>query len=599
MQGVPSEPSQAALPVTGARRLAAVAFVDIVGYSILMATDERRTHQRWMEILTEIIRPKAGEHHGKVVKSTGDGVLAEFASALDAVEWGLAVHRAILSPRGTSQNDELTIALRIAVHLGDVVSTEDDIYGDGVNVAARLQEYANPGGIVLSEAVYDLVRGSIGNRVRDLGYLQLKNFEKPVKAYALDTEIGRFTAPARFREDLLPSIAVLPFQNLTGNPEDDYFADGIVEDIIVSLSGLHELMVISRGSTLRYRAQHPDPHEIGRALGVRYVLVGSIRRLARPVRVSTQLIDAVTGASLWGDRADIDAGDLFDVQDRIVWRVVGGIAPHVRTAELRRSMRKRPENFTAYDYTLRALEVIGSIDRGRVQPAREFLNKAIAADPGFAMPVAWAARLYSLCIGQGWSANPNEDAAAAVALATRAIDLDRQNALALATMGHLKSYLFHEYDTALLYFERALSACPNNSLAWILSSPTLAYIGRGAEAVKHAEHGLRLSPYDQGLFYYYGCLALAHYANGDFEETVKWSSMSRSENPAYSGNLRYMIAALVALDRLDEARDCAKQLMHWEPDFRLCEWQLTRQPFRDPEIREAYIERLHIAGLPS
>lgn len=599
MQGVPSEPSEATRPVTGSRRLAAVVFVDIVGYSMLMATDEPRTHRRWMEILNEIIRPRAAAHHGKIVKSTGDGVLAEFVSALDAVEWGLAVHRAIHLLHESAQSDQPTIALRIAVHLGDVVSTDDDIYGDGVNVAARLQEYANPGGIVLSEAVYDLVRGSIGDRVRDIGYLELKNFEKPVKAYALDPEIGAVTVSARPREDLLPSIAILPFQNLTGNPEDDYFADGIVEDIIVSLSGLHELMVISRGSTLRYRAQHADPREIGRALGVRYVLLGSIRRLVRPVRVSTRLIDAITGASLWGDRSDIDAGDLFDVQDRIVWRVVGGIAPHVRAAELRRSMRKRPDSFTAYDHTLRALDLISRLDRPRFLQAREFLDKAMELDPGFAMPFAWAARWHSLLIGQGWASDRSKETAAAIGLATRAIELDRGNALALATMGHLKSTLFHEYDTALLYFDRALSACPNSSLAWILSSATLAYVSRGSEAVKNAEHGLRLSPHDQGLFFFYGCLALAHYANGDFEEALRWAQMSESENGAYTANLRYLIAILVAVDRVAEAREAARRLLEYEPNFRIGEAQRNRPAFRDPEIRGKFTERLQIAGLPT
>ena len=214
------------------------------------------------------------------------------------------------------------------------------------------------------------------------------------------------------------------------------------------------------------------------------------------------------------------------------------------------------------------------------------------------MPVAWAARWHSLCIGQGWTATPSEDAAASIALATRAIELDRQNALALATMGHLKSFLFHEYDTALLYFDRALSACPNSSLAWVLSSATLAYVGRAAEAIKHAQHGLRLSPFDQALFSYHNCLSLAHYANGEFEEAAKWARMSDSENPAYTGNLRYLIAALVALDRLDEALDCARRLMDLEPDFRLSEYQRTRLAFRDPEIRIRHVERLRAAGLP-
>jgi adenylate cyclase len=531
-----------------------------------------------------------------VINSTGDGVLAEFPSALDAVEWALAINSEVM--RLVSGSAEPPITFRIAVHLGDVIPADNDIYGDGVNVAARLLRYANPGGIVMSEAVYDLVRGSVSDNVRDLGYLQLKNFEKPIKAYALEFDVPQgISVPARAVDDLLPSIAVLPFQNLTNNQQDDYLGDGVVEDIIVSLSGLHELMVISRGSTLRYRGQSPDPREIGRALGVRYVLLGSIRRLGGPVRVAAQLSDAVTGANLWGERADVESGDLFDVQDRIVGRVVGGIAPHVRAAELRRSLRKRPGNFTAYDYWLKALDMMSSLDKARFQQAREFLDMAMVADPGFAMPAAWGARWHSLWIGQGWSTDRQKDAAAAIDLATRAINLDRYNPMALATMGHLKSYLSHEYDTALLYFDRALSACPNSSLAWILSSATLAYVGRGDDAVKHAEQGLRLSPCDRDLFHYYGCMALAHYANGDFEEVVKWARMSESENAAYTANLRYMIGAFVALGRLAEAREAVERLLRHEPDFhfrRNYPWSA----FRDPEVNRTHTERLRIAGLP-
>ena len=580
-------------------RLAAVVFADIVGYSILMATDEARTHARWMAILNQILRPAATQHNGIVVKSTGDGVLAEFASALDAVEWGTSVQRSILATRGNEDRAEPPIAMRIAVHHGDIISTSDDIYGNSVNVAARLQEHARPGGLVMSEAVYDLVRGSLGAQARDLGYLHLKNLEKPVKAYALDPDVPGIAIPARPQGGTLPSVAVLPFENLGGDPENAYFADGIVEDITVSLAGLHELTVISRGSTLIYRTQQPDPREVGRALGVGYVVTGSLRRSVRSVRVSTQLCDTSNGASLWGDHAEVTPGDVFEVQDRIVRSVVGGIAPHIRAAELRRALRKRPDSFTAYDYTLRALDFINSLDLPRFLQAREFLEKAMAEDPDFAMPAAWAARWYSLYIGQGWSTSRHADAAKAIALGTRAVELDRQNALALATMGHLKSFLFHDCETAMVYFERALAACPNSSLAWILSSVTLAFLGRGEEAVRHAEQGLRLSPFDQSLFYYYNFLGVAHYANSNFVEAVKWSRMSFSENPGYTANLRILIAALAELDRLDEAREVAAELMRREPGFRLGEWERTRQPFREPVIRSKHIQRLRSAGLPA
>ena len=268
-------------------------------------------------------------------------------------------------------------------------------------------------------------------------------------------------------------------------------------------------MVISRGSTLAYRGRQPDPREVGRLFGVRYVLSGSLRRSERLVRVSVELCDANTGATLWGIKEEVAPTELFNVQDRIVRKIVAGIAPNVRATELRTAMRKKPENFTAYDCTLRALHIMNSLEKNTFMRARDYLQKAMQEDSDFAMPVAWAARWYSLYVGQGWSADPAADRAKALELAGKAIEQDPQNALALATYGHLQSFLFHDYDSALVYFERALTACPNHSLAWALSSPTLSYIGRGEQAIKHAEQALRLSPLDRNLFSYYTALNLA------------------------------------------------------------------------------------------
>jgi len=397
---------------------------------------------------------------------------------------------------------------------------------------------------------------------------------------------------------LLPSIAVLPFQNLSADSSDDYFADGIVEDIVVSLASLRELLVISRTSALAFRGRQVDPREVGRALGVRYILEGSVRKGSSSVRVSTQLCDTETGASLWAERHEAPLGDLFEIQDRIVCNVVAGIAPNVRTTELERALRTRPASFTAYDHTLYALKLITDLDRQTFSIARDHLEQAMAIHPGFAMPAAWAARWHSISIGQGWSDNPKEDADKAAALATKAIDLDGQNALALSTYGHVRSFLFHDYDTALVYFDRALSASPNYSLAWILSSATLSYVGRGSEAIRHAEQGLRLSPYDRSLFLYYNFLGIAHYGHGNYDEAVKWGRLSAAESPIFSSNLRMLAAALAAAGRLDEARDTAITLLKLEPEFRLSVYETTRQPFRHPEIKARLLEHLKAAGLP-
>jgi adenylate cyclase len=593
MPGGPSNGSASGVD----RRLAAIAFVDIVGYSILMARDETRTHQRWMAILDGVIRPQTDRHRGKIVKSTGDGVLAEFPSAFDAVEWGQNVQHA-LHARGAP--DGLPpITLRIAVHVGDIITTEFDVFGDGVNLAARLQEHAPPGGIALSEVVHDLVRGSLSMASRDLGPLTLKNFEKPIRAYALDLAPELTGLPTQNRsERQLPSIAVLPLQNAGGDPADDYFCDGCVEDITLSLAGLRELMVISRGSTLVYRGRQPDPREVARVFGVRYVLMGSLRRSEQLVRISVELCDAYTGADLWGEKTEVAPRELFDVQDRIVGRVVAGIAPNVRAAELRTAMRKKPENFTAYDHTLRGLHLIHSLDKATFMQAREYLQKAIDEDPNFAMPTAWLARWHSLYLGQGWSSDPDADRAAAALLAAKAIELDGQNALALATYGHLKAFLFHDYDSALTYFDRALAACPNSSLAWMLSVSTLSYVARTEQAIQHAHKALALSPLDGSLYSYYSSLSLAYYAHGSFEEAVKWGKMSASENPLYTSNMRYLAAALAALGRLDEAREVAARLMRQEPGFRLSSYAARLQPFRDAAGGARYIEHLEKAGLP-
>ena len=315
-------------------------------------------------------------------------------------------------------------------------------------------------------------------------------------AFAIAPEDRALALLARSHQGPIPSIAVLPLQNLGGDPADAYFSEGVVEDIVVSLAGLRELLVISRNSTLAFGRERADVRDVGRALGVRYVLTGSIRRSSTRVRISVQLCDTTTGASLWADTAEEPLAELFEEQDRIVRRIVAGIAPHIRMAELRRAMRKRPENFTEYDLTLRAIDIIARLDAGAFRTARELLDKAIAEDPNFAMPHAWAAHWCGLSIGQGWSSDPEKDIADAARLAMRAIDLDRHNALALAVHAHLRSYLAHDYDTALAYFDRALAASPNCASAWCLSAATLSYVGRGEQALRHLEYGLRLSPFD-------------------------------------------------------------------------------------------------------
>jgi len=598
MQSPLPGPTREQAAITGRRRLSAIAFVDVVGYGLLMGADEPGTVQRWLAVLDGMLRPAAERHGGTIIKSTGDGVLVEFPSAFDAVEWGQEIQGALGAETYTDPSSGPPIAIRIAVHVGDVIPVNNDIFGDGVNIAARLQEHAEPGGIVISEAAYGLLRGAVCSRARDLGLLDLKHIDRPIRAYALDTGTPGRPSVERRRQGMLPSIAVLPLQNLDGNPAEDYFADGIVEDIIVSLGALSDLLVISRGSTLIYRDRAIDPREVGRTLGVRYLLYGSVRRSQDRIRVSIHLCDARTGAGMWSERLEVTPGELFEAQDCIVNRVVTGIAPSVRTAELAGVMRKRPESFSAYDCTLRALDIMRRMDRRTFDGARDLLERAMSEDSNFAMAAAWAARWHSIEVGQGWAADSAASATRASELAFKAIGLDRNNALALATYGHLKSFLFHDCETALVYLDRAVAAAPNSALAWIFRSATASYLGKGADAVSYAERALRLSPFDHDIFFFYTFLSLAHYANSSYVDAVKWGRIAMDENPSYTACLRILSGAHAAAGQSDKARQVARRLLELEPGFRLSSYGTTRQPFRNAELADRFMAHLREAQLP-
>ncbi|WP_158295552.1 adenylate/guanylate cyclase domain-containing protein [Crenalkalicoccus roseus] len=579
------------------RRHAAIAFADIVGYTILTAADEIGTHERWFALYRGVVAPEARRHGGRVAELRGDGVLAEFPDAAAALAWARALHAASLAA-SEAEPQRPPIAFRVAIHCGPVLASAEGVFGDTVNLAARLQEYGTPGGTVLSrEALAALPEGAAGP-ARDLGDLPLRNLSRTVRAFAIEGPAGVVPVPLPPPPARLPSVAVLPLENRTGDPARDYLAEGIVEDVIASLAGLHEVFVIAQDSARMFRGQRPDPLRVGRTLGVRFVVTGSLRSTGRGLRVSVQLTETAGGAMLWGDRFDAPQEDIFELQERIVGQVVAGIAPNVRASALREAMRKRPESLTSYDLLLRGLHALAGRDRGPFRQALDHLRRAAAEDPGFALPLAWAARWHSLNIGRGWSADPAADNAAAMALAERAIALDPGNALALATYGHLAAYLRHDCETAMRCFEQALAACPNSALAWTLSSCTLSYLGRGGEAVRHAERGLRLSPYDPLRFSQHHFLSIAHYANEELARAERWSRASIGANPDHASSWRVLAAALAAQGRTDEAAEAARRMLESEPGFRLEEYVRARMPFREPALRARFARDLRAAGLP-
>ncbi|MGK7870881.1 adenylate/guanylate cyclase domain-containing protein [Falsiroseomonas sp. E2-1-a20] len=589
----------AASSVAGRRRVAVIAFADVVGYSTLMAADEPGIYSRWMALLSDLIEPQTARHGGRIVDMAGDGLLAEFPDLISALLWARTIQHGIrLAIEDPSAVDPLPIVLRIGVHTGEVFETGPRLFGDAVNFAARLQSHAAPGGIVISERVRQAMGDALKPaELRELGPVELKGFERCARLFTIDCDVVRVAVPAH-PSGGLPSFAVLPLLDEDQGPATSSFADGFAEDVAMSLARLHELFVVSAASSAMFRGRLPDPREVGRALGVRYVLMGRMRRVPGGYGVSVQLCDTRTGETLWAERIRVDPREVFDMQDDIVRRIVAGLAPHVRAAELQRAMRKAPDSQTAYDRTLRALYMMSSTDRDTFDCARRFLAEAMIEEPGFALPIAWAARWHSVRIGRGWSADPDRDGAEAFVLAKRAVEIDRTNALAYATLGHLNTILRRDSDAAMMCFEAALDASPNHALAWTLSSATLAYLGQGDEAVRRAELGLRLSPQDPMRYSQFMFLGIAHYAKGNFAEAVRWQRRSAIDNPLHAATLLLLAAALAGDGKSDEARHVGVRFLALRPDFSLAAYGRSRLPFFKQNLRDAFAAHLRHSGLP-
>jgi transcriptional regulator with AAA-type ATPase domain/TolB-like protein/tetratricopeptide (TPR) repeat protein len=393
-----------------------------------------------------------------------------------------------------------------------------------------------------------------------------------------------------------PSIAVLPFLDHGEGEAQTYFGDGVVEDIIGALASLREVFVISRTSTLRYRGRGGDVRSVGRELGVGYVLSGAVRRSGNRLRVSAELAETGRGTVVWASRFDGISEDLFALQDQIATRVVSTIAPHVREAELRRALRKRPDNMEAYDCVLRGMAQRYHLDLDDFTEARTWLERAISLDPGYAAPYALLADWHSIRVNQGWSTDPAADNAEIIRLATAAYERDSFDAMALALCGHVKSLLLHEFDDAIALFDRAIAASPSSAIAWTRSSPTYSYIGDAREAIRRAEQGLRLSPLDLHIFFAHAILGLAFYVANEYEEGNRWGRKAREENPRWTANLRFLAVNLAAAGSLDEAREVGQALLAVEPGFRVDRF-IEGYALRDP-LRVRFADHLRRAGLP-
>jgi adenylate cyclase len=584
------------------RRLAAILATDVAGYSRLMGTDEEGTLERLKALRRELLDPKIAEHHGRIVKTTGDGILVEFASVVDAVRCAVAVQQA-MPERNTGVEADSRIELRIGINLGDVIVEGDDLYGDGVNIAARIEALADAGGVFVSNTVHDQVRDRLPFVFEDLGEQQVKNIARPVQVYRvrdLSAAAKNPSAPARPVLPLpdKPSIAVLPFANMSGDPEQEYFADGMVEEIITALSRIRWLFVIARNSSFTYKGRAVDVKQVGRELGVRYVLEGSVRKAGNRVRITGQLIDATTGNHIWADRFEGTLDDIFELQDQVTSNVVGAIEPRLRQSEIERASRKRTENLDAYDLYLRAFAQFHKFTEQGMREAIALLTRALAMDPSYAPAAAMVGWCRMFQRSQLWGPVPDEEIVEGVRLARQAIEMGKDDPETLRFAGFFLSVAAGEHAEAESAVQRALMLNPNSAFAWYASGWVSCFRNRPRPAVEAFERAMRLSPLDPVGYLFSSGLAFAHLAEGRYGEAVEWADQSLRELPRYAPSIRVKVVLCARLGRIEEARLWLGRLLEVQPGLTIAEYKAYAGVFFPPFMLAAMVEGLRKAGLP-
>ncbi len=586
------------------RRLAAILAADVVGYSRLMGADEVGSLERLKSLRKELVQPKITECKGRIVKLMGDGLLAEFPSVVEAVRCAVDIQQSVVG-RESNLPEERRIRLRIGLNLGDIIVEGSDIYGDGVNVAARLEALADPGGICISGPAFDTVHGKLNLAFEDAGGQQVKNIAKPVRVYRLASVSLQEAPPTPPTEPLplpdKPSIAVLPFTNMSGDFEQEYFSDGITEDIITELSRFRTLFVIARNSSFAYKGQSVDVKQIARELGVRYVLEGSIRLAGGRVRVTAQLIDSESGRHVWAERYDRELEDIFALQEEITSNVVGSIAPQIEMAEMARIRGSRVGNVSAYDLALKAQALFYDAMRmGSPEIHQQALDTAAAAleqDPRSANALwiqAWACTegyLYR------WGPAPNEALNQAWKAVDRLFDIDSSDPRAYTARGFVQHFR-GEHEAAVADYRYAFTLNPNFAINIFTMAWCESLAGFTGEARDHAALGLRLSPRDNELWLGVAYLALAQasFADGDYEETEKWAKLAIQMHPRAPIRRALMIACCVHNGDLKEAREHVDFLKSFAPDFipSILRGDLTL--YKMPEHNALLIDGLRKAG---
>jgi len=537
---------------------------DVVGYSALMQRAEEATYAEFERLKRELIEPSLSRHDGRLIKTTGDGALAEFASPLAAVRCATEMQDHLAEGSGPFK-------LRIGLNLGDVIVGQDgDLYGDGINIAVRLEGIADPGGILMSEKVYSEVEGKLDVGFEDRGEQQLKNIAKPVRAYAV-----RAGASSALTERLSaspplpdkPSIAVLPFQNMSGDPEQEYFADGMVEDIITALSRFKSLFVIARNSSFTFKGQAVDIKEVGRRLGVRYVLEGSVRKASGKVRITGQLIDAVTGAHIWVDRFERDLTDIFAIQDEVTIAVVSAIEPKLSQTEIAMATRRRPENLTAYDFYLRAMPQYYLMTREGLAEAIRLAHRVLELDPRFGAVAALAGLCYALNVIYGYANDPQFDRKEAVRLVRLALSIDDSDPDTLARASVISAFMVGDSDAAIEMADRAVALNPNSWATWTSRGHVYRIAGLPEEAIQSFERAIRMSPVDPRLHTTLSGIGHALIELRRFDEAIVAGKKALRQNPSFVPTYQCLASAFAHLGRDAEAHEAAARLLEVDPAF--------------------------------
>jgi adenylate cyclase len=589
------------------RRLAAVLAADVAGYSRLIGADEEGTLARLKAVRKAIVNPAIASHRGHIVKTTGDGILIEFASAVDAVRSAVEIQRSMAKQNAAVPPDQ-RIEFRIGIHVGDVIFDDNDIFGDGVNIAARLERIAEPGGVCMSDDAYRQVRGKVEITCGDMGQQSLKNIAEPMRAWRVrltgQTPSAVKSSSALSQPRVLPlpdkpSIAVLPFQNMSGDPEQEYFADGIAEDIITALSHFKALFVIARNSSFTYKGRAVDVKQVGRELGVGYVLEGSVRKAANRVRITGQLVDTATGAHLWADRFDGGLGDIFDLQDQVTESVVGAIAPAVEKAEIERAKRKPTESLDAHALYLRgSARLYQFASRQANEEALRLFNSAIELDPDFASAYGRAAACYAWAKGNSWiSVTPNE-VAEVTRLAQRAVELGKDDAIALAASGWALAYVVRDLGAGAAFIDRALVLNSNLAEAFFCGGWAKNWLGEPEAAIERFARAIRLSPLDPWVIGMRVGTAHAHFFLGRYDEATSWAAMALQDNPDLPPGLRIDAASNAMAGRPVQAHKAIDRLRQLNPALRVSNLKDVLGPYQHAEDLARYEEGLRLAGLP-